>query len=102
MWWLVLSGAPNLAPRYLGADPLRDRSSPARYRPDRLLPATECGCHPGDVADNSLVDLALASGLVQPDQTTCGSCVLVMARMLDDPSYVGFLVNGVNPASGER
>ena len=54
------------------------------------------------MADNSLVDVALASGLVQPDQTTCGSCVLVMARMLNDPAYVGFLVNGVNPASGER
>jgi len=54
------------------------------------------------VADNDLVDQALASGLVQPDATTCGSCVLVVARMLNDPSYATFLVNGVNPASGVR
>jgi hypothetical protein len=27
--------------------------------------------------------------------------VLVVARLLDDPSYAAFLVNGVNPASGD-
>jgi hypothetical protein len=54
------------------------------------------------VANNSLADRALASGLVQPDQTTCGSCVLVVARMLNDPSYAAFLVNGTNPATGLR
>jgi hypothetical protein len=53
------------------------------------------------VADNVFVDQALTAGLVQPDPTTCGSCTLVMARMINDPSYAGFLVNGVNPASGE-
>jgi hypothetical protein len=52
------------------------------------------------VADDSLVDRALAAGLVQPDQTTCGSCVLVVARIVNDPSYAGFLVNGVSPVSG--
>ena len=59
-----------------------------------------CGCHPEGVADNVFVDQALTAGLVQPDPTTCGSCTLVMARMINDPSYAGFLVNGVNPASG--
>lgn len=44
---------------------------------------------------------ALASGLVQPDETTCGSCVLVAARMLDDPAYAAALVDGSgNPLAG--
>jgi hypothetical protein len=60
------------------------------------------GSHPGLVAEDSLVDQALASGLVQPDPTTCGSCSLVVARMIDDPSYAEFMVSGVNPATGEQ
>jgi hypothetical protein len=56
--------------------------------------------HPGGVAEDSLVDQALASGLVQPDPTTCGSCSLVVARVIDDPSYADFLVNGVDAAPG--
>jgi hypothetical protein len=51
------------------------------------------------VADD-LVDKALSSGLVQPDSTTCGSSVLVVARMLHDPAYAAFLVNGVSTAVG--
>lgn len=47
-----------------------------------------------------LADRALASGLVQPDPTTCGSSVLVVARMLHDPAYAGFLVNGAPTAAG--
>jgi hypothetical protein len=43
---------------------------------------------------------ALASGLVQPDQTTCGASVLVAARMLTDPAYAGSLVNGPGPIMG--
>jgi hypothetical protein len=50
------------------------------------------------VAANGLVDEALASGLVQPDQTTCGSCALVVARMLDDADYASFVVNGPDPS----
>jgi hypothetical protein len=56
------------------------------------------------VAAGSIVEQVLASGLVQPDQRTCGSCVLVVARVVSDPSYAGFLVDGAaraaaNPAS---
>lgn len=65
------------------------------------MPLVECGCHPEGVAEN-LVERALASGMVQPDPTTCGSCVLVVARMLNDASFAGFLVNGANPATGEQ
>ena len=36
--------------------------------------------HAGTVADS--FDRALAAGLVQPDPTTCGSCTLVVARIL--------------------
>ena len=43
---------------------------------------------------------ALASGLVQPDQTTCGSSVLVVARMLTDPSYAAFVADGANALAG--
>src|SRR3954465_10366237 len=49
---------------------------------------------------NDVADQALASGLVQPDQTTCGSCVLVVAHMLTDPSYASLLVNGPDTAVG--
>jgi hypothetical protein len=46
------------------------------------------------VASNTTADRLLASGLVQPDQTTCGSCVLVVARLLHHPLYADFLVAG--------
>ena len=41
-----------------------------------------------------LAEQALASGLVQPDTTTCGSCVLVVARVINDPTYARSLVEG--------
>lgn len=50
---------------------------------------------PSDAAER-----ALASGLVQPDPTTCGSCTLVVARMLNDPSYAAFIADGTNPPPG--
>ena len=44
---------------------------------------------------------AVAAGLVQPDQTSCGSAALVMARVIADPAYAAYLVNGtVNGQSG--
>ena len=43
---------------------------------------------------------ALAAGLVQPDPTTCGSCALVVARMLNDPSYAAFIADGTDPPPG--
>jgi hypothetical protein len=49
---------------------------------------------------DDLVDQALDSGLVQPDQTTCGSSVLVVAHMLSDPSYAAFMANGPTPVAG--
>src|SRR3954451_19442864 len=49
---------------------------------------------------NDVADQALASGLVQPDQTTCGSSVLVVAHMLSDPSYAAFMTNGPTPVAG--
>jgi hypothetical protein len=52
------------------------------------------------MADPSLALQALASGLVQPDQTTCGSSVLVAARMLTDPEYAASLVNGPGAVMG--
>jgi hypothetical protein len=33
-------------------------------------------------------------GLVQPDQTTCGSACLVMARILGDPAYAAWIRTG--------
>ena len=36
-------------------------------------------------------------GLVQPDQTTCGSACLVVARALGDPDYAAWLRSGVVP-----
>lgn len=49
---------------------------------------------------NALADQALASGLVQPDQTTCGSSVLVVAHAFSDASYAAFLVNGPEAVAG--
>jgi len=49
---------------------------------------------------DDLVDQALDSGLVQPDQTTCGSSVLVVAHMFSDPSYAAFMANGSAPMAG--
>lgn len=60
------------------------------------------GCHPGDMADEDPVDVALASGLVQPDETTCGSCVLVVVRMVNDPAYARSLVDEPVTAAGEQ
>jgi hypothetical protein len=54
------------------------------------------------VSASRLVEQVLASGLVQPDQTTCGSCVLVVARLLNDPSYAEQLVDGADPAAGDE
>ena len=54
------------------------------------------------MADHSVAEEALASGLVQPDQTTCGSCVLVVSRLLNDPAYASLLVNGPDPSKGKR
>jgi len=51
------------------------------------------------VTPGNIVEHALASGLVQPDRTTCGSSVLVVARLLGDPSYAAFLVEGATPAA---
>jgi len=52
------------------------------------------------MADDGPADQALAAGLVQPDQTTCGSCVLVVARMLRDSSYAGFVAAGTGRLTG--
>ena len=54
------------------------------------------------MAEDPLADEAFAAGLVQPDPTTCGSSVLVVARMLNDASYAAFLVNGADPATGQQ
>jgi hypothetical protein len=45
-------------------------------------------------------DRALAAGLVQPDPTTCGSSVLVVARMLTDPAYASFVADGTHALAG--
>ena len=37
---------------------------------------------------------AAPPGLVQPDQRTCGSSCLVVARLLGDPAYAGWLAHG--------
>jgi len=52
------------------------------------------------VTDDTPAAQALDSGLVQPDQTTCGSSVLVVVRMLRDPMYAAFMVNGSSTAAG--
>ena len=46
------------------------------------------------VPQQSLAAQVVAAGLVQPDQTTCGSAALVMARVIADPAYAAYLVNG--------
>ena len=38
---------------------------------------------------------AVAARLVQPDQTSCGSAALVMARVVEDQDYAAYLVGGV-------
>lgn len=44
------------------------------------------------------LDPATASGTYrQPDDTTCGSSTLVMARMLNDPAYAMYMVTGIDP-----
>ena len=43
---------------------------------------------------------AFAHGLVQPDQKTCGSAVLVMARMINDPAYAEYVLGGTHPVTG--
>jgi len=49
------------------------------------------------VALHSLAEKVLDAGLVQPNQTTCGSCTLVVAHAINDPAYAGYLVNGTDP-----
>lgn len=49
----------------------------------------------------SLARRALASGLEQPSQTTCGSCVLVVSRLLHDPPFAELVVEGTDPETGE-
>lgn len=39
---------------------------------------------------------------VQPDQTTCGSSALVMARMLNHPAYAMYIRLGYDPVTGRR
>lgn len=60
-------------------------------------PAGMAGCD-RPATDHSFADQALGAVLVQPDQTTCGASVLVVARMLNDEAYAVCLVNGSNPA----
>lgn len=38
----------------------------------------------------------------QPDNTTCGSSTLVMARMMNDPAYAMWMLTGYNPLTGEQ
>jgi hypothetical protein len=37
--------------------------------------------------------------LPQPDRTTCGSCVLVMMRLLTDTAYAGTVLGSRDPAT---
>lgn len=53
-----------------------------------------------DPTRSGLVARALAEGLVQPDTTTCGSAVLVVARMLNDPAYAEYVAAGRHPVTG--
>lgn len=41
------------------------------------------------------------TAVTQPDQTTCGSSSLVMAKMLNDPAYALWMQTGYDPATGE-
>jgi hypothetical protein len=52
------------------------------------------------VSVDDAFERALSSGLVQPDPTTCGSCVLVVSRLLHDPDYADALVEGTKPLEG--
>lgn len=54
------------------------------------------------MAVSDIVERALGTGLVQPDPTTCGSCSLVVARMINDPAYAAVLVEGSDPGTGEQ
>lgn len=38
----------------------------------------------------------------QPDDTTCGSSTLVMARMVNDPAYAMYIATGYDPTTGTR
>ena len=38
----------------------------------------------------------------QPDDTTCGSSSLVMARMLNDPAYAMSVITGYDPRTGQQ
>ena len=40
--------------------------------------------------------------LRQPDATTCGSAVLVIARSISDPAYAELLATGQHPVTGHR
>ncbi|WP_109510129.1 hypothetical protein [Nocardioides speluncae] len=46
------------------------------------------------------VDDALRAGLVQPDQRTCGSASLTVARMVTRPGYAEFIATGADPDTG--
>jgi hypothetical protein len=50
------------------------------------------------VPQQGLAAQVVAAGHVQPDQTSCGSAVLVMARAIADPAYAAYLVHG--PVNG--
>ena len=43
-----------------------------------------------------------AATLRQPDATTCGAAVLVMARSISDPGYAELLATGLHPLTGYR
>jgi hypothetical protein len=43
---------------------------------------------------------ALRAGLVQPDQRTCGSASLTVARMVTRPAYAEFIATGTDPDTG--
>lgn len=48
----------------------------------------------------SHLDDALRAGLVQPDQRTCGSASLTVARMVTRPAYAEFIATGTDPETG--
>ena len=49
-----------------------------------------------------LTDRAFAAGLVQPDRRTCGAATLVAARMVNDPAFAAYLVDGAGERIAER
>ena len=69
-------------------DRLRDALAgrPARGR-DPLSPDPLRGAQAGALR-------GVRAGLVQPDQRTCGAASLVVARMLGDPDYAGWVETG--------